>query len=277
MSATKVEEKLVEAVIPAAEIAEDSLREELPLKDKLCLVYDATRGIGRATVMALARAGGRIAILEPPQRGDMVDGLRRDLRSHAVDCNVFLADPARREATNHAIADVICKMGPISVLVTNAGPTCDGPFLKLAPETWDATLNVNLTGVFNLGRAVLPFMLELGWGRIINVTSVYGEMEQSGGVNSTVAQLGTVGLTMALAREAGRSGITVNAVVPGLIETDPALYPPERQAESLAEIPLKRLGTPEEVAAVIAFLASPASSFITGQTLGVNGGLHIHS
>jgi NAD(P)-dependent dehydrogenase (short-subunit alcohol dehydrogenase family) len=138
-------------------------------------------------------------------------------------------------------------------------------------------LNANLTGVFNLTRTVLPSMIDLDWGRVINVSSYYGEDGNFGRLNFTMARLGTMALTTALAREVGQHHITVNAVMPGLIETDQtANWPPEQLAEKQSHILLNRLGKPEEVAALITFLASPASSYVTGGVIEVNGGLRLH-
>ena len=167
-------------------------------------------------------------------------------------------------------------MGRLDILVNNAGITVDKTVRRMTPEEWDRVVQVNLSGAFYLSRAILQHMLDRSYGRIINISSVVGSSGNIGQANYAAAKSGMFGLTMSLALETARKGITVNSVTPGFITTDmTASVPEEAAAKVLAKIPVGRLGEPDEVARVVEFLASPASSYITGQVYAVNGGLYM--
>jgi NAD(P)-dependent dehydrogenase (short-subunit alcohol dehydrogenase family) len=167
-------------------------------------------------------------------------------------------------------------LGPVTILVNNAGITRDKSFLKMTRLMWDEVLGVNLNGPFNITHALLPGMVEAGWGRIINLTSIVGLVGNFGQANYAVTKGGLIAFTLTLAREVARKCITVNAVAPGYIETDMTKDLPVPVVDQVKSMtPMGRLGTPEEVAETIAFLASPSASYITGQVISVNGGMHM--
>lgn len=182
----------------------------------------------------------------------------------------------RAEDCERVISEVIEQHGRLDILVNNAGITVDKTVRKMTPEEWDRVLHINLSGAFYLSRAVLNHMLERGSGRIINISSVIGEMGNIGQANYAAAKSGMFGLTKSLARETARKGITVNAVAPGFIRTEMVAAMPEQALEKVkAMIPMGRLGEPDEVARVVEFLADPDSSYITGGVYDINGGLYM--
>lgn len=245
------------------------------LKGKIALVTGAGRGIGRATALALARHGADVIVnyqnSERPAK-ELVDLIRQqDVRCEAYQANV--ADEAQVfQMLDHAVKD----LGPVGILVNNAGITRDRSFLKMTRLMWDEVLGVNLNGPFVVTQAVLPHMLTAGWGRIINLASVVGLTGNFGQANYAVTKGGIIAFTMTLAREVARKGVTANAVAPGFIATDMTKDVPEPVIEQVkAMTPMGRLGTAEEVAEAIVFLASPGASYITGQVLSVNGGMYM--
>ena len=171
---------------------------------------------------------------------------------------------------------VLDEFGGIDILVNNAGITRDKTFLKMSRSIWDEVLGVNLTGTFNVTRAMLPGMVESGWGRVINLASIVGQTGNFGQTNYAVTKGGLIAFTMTLAREVSRKGVTVNAVVPGFIETDMTKDISEASLAAIkAMTPVGRLGHPDEIAAAVLFLASPQAAFITGQVIPVNGGMYM--
>ncbi len=174
------------------------------------------------------------------------------------------------------VEEVISEFGSIDILVNNAGITRDRSFVKMSKAIWDEVLSINLDGLFNTTQAVLSRMIESGWGRIINVASVVGLTGNFGQANYAASKAGAIAFTMTLAREVARKGITVNAVAPGFIETDMVSGMPEAAITAVKQMtPMGRLGKPEEIADAVVFLASPRSSYVTGQVLGVNGGMYM--
>lgn len=245
------------------------------LQGKVSLVTGGTRGIGRATALAMADAGADVIIdyRHSKEAATEVCGL---IEAKGVRCNAYQADIADEHEVQ-AMADAAIKdFGPISILVNNAGITRDKSFVKMTRGMWDEVLGVNLNGPFNVTHAVLPSMLELGWGRIINLASIVGQTGNFGQANYAVTKGGIIAFTMSLAREVARKGITVNAVAPGFIETDMTKDVPEAALEQVKHMtPMGRLGLPEEIAHAIVFLASPRASYITGQDIAVNGGMYM--
>jgi 3-oxoacyl-(acyl-carrier-protein) reductase len=244
-------------------------------KRKVCLVTGASRGIGRATALALAKQGFAVAVNYQTSR-DQAEEVCSAIRaiggqSMAVQANVIYEDEVI-----HMLEAIRDKLGPPSILINNAGITRDKSFIKMTRLMWEEVLGVNLTGPFTVTQVLLPGMIEQGWGRIINLASIVGLVGNFGQANYAVTKGGIISFTMTLARELARKGITVNAVAPGYIETDMMKdVPPAVIDQVKAMTPMGRLGTPEEVADTIAFLASPCASYITGQVISVNGGMHM--
>ena len=245
------------------------------LAGKVCFVTGGSRGIGRATVLALAEAGADVAF-SYVQSGQKAEHLCQAAREKNVHCQAFASDAASLEETERVIQRVVAEFGPIQVLVNNAGITRDKSFLKMTRDLWDEVMRVNLDGLFNLTHAVLPAMIESGWGRIINVSSVVGQTGNFGQANYAASKGGAIAFTQTLARELARKNITVNAVAPGFIESDMTRRLPESTlAQVTGMTPVGRLGKPEEVADCVVFLASPRSGYITGHVLAVNGGMYM--
>jgi len=238
----------------------------------VALVTGASRGIGRAIALHLAQAGWRVIGTATTESG--AAGITEALAAHGgrgIALNV--TDAAASQA---AVDDIVVKDGRLDVLVNNAGITRDTLSMRMKDEDWDAVLDTNLKAVFRLARAVTKPMMKQRSGRIINITSVVGASGNAGQANYAAAKAGVAGLTRSLARELGSRGITVNCVAPGFIATDMTEVLPEAQkAALLGQIPLGRLGAPEEIAAAVAFLASAGAAYITGTELHVNGGMYM--
>ncbi len=245
------------------------------LTGRIALVTGAARGIGRATALALAAQGADVVVNYQNSDGpaDEVCQLAaaKGVRARAYKANVSIEDEVSR-----MVQEIRAEMGPITILVNNAGITRDRTFLKMTRAMWDEVLGVNLNGPFNTTKAVLPGMVEAGWGRIINLASVVGLTGNFGQANYSTTKGGLIAFTMTMAREVARKGITANAVAPGFIITDMTKDVPAVALDSVkAMTPMGRLGTPEEVADAVAFLASTRAGFITGQVLSVNGGMYM--
>lgn len=238
----------------------------------VALVTGASRGIGRAIALALAGEGWRVIGTATTESG--AAAITEALAAHGgrgIALNV--TDAAASQA---AVDDIVAKEGRLDVLVNNAGITRDTLSMRMKDDDWDAVLDTNLKAVFRLARAVTKPMMKQRTGRIINITSVVGASGNAGQANYAAAKAGVAGLTRSLARELGSRGITVNCVAPGFIATDMTEVLPEAQkAALLAQIPLGRLGAPEEIAAAVVFLASPGGAYITGSELHVNGGMYM--
>ena len=245
------------------------------LQGKVSLVTGGTRGIGRAIVLELAEAGADV-VFNYQQSKKQADEVCQLVRAKGVRTQAFPADVGSDEDVQRMVDEAVKVFGPISVLVNNAGITRDRSFLKMSREQWHEVLRVNLDGVFNVTHAVLPAMVNTGWGRVINISSVIGEMGNFGQTNYAATKGAIISFTKSLAREVARKGVTVNAVAPGFVATDMTKdVPPAALDQVKSMTPLGRLGEPEEIAAAVGFLASPRASFITGEVLSVNGGYHM--
>lgn len=248
-------------------------RVNLDLKGRVALVTGASRGIGRATSTTLAEHGAKVVVhyrSNRPRAEETVAEIR-DGGGEAVAVAGDLADPL---TAGRLVAAAEDRLGPVAILVNNAGEMTDSPVESMSDEMWERTLSVNLTGAFRCARECLPAMRRNGWGRIINVSTQAVYTGSADHAHYSASKSGLLGFTFSLAKEAAQSGITVNLVAPGRIRTDLLMERSEgREEEWIHQTPLRRLGTPDEVAAAIAFLASDAASYITGATLHVNGGL----
>ncbi len=243
----------------------------MELKDKTALVTGASRGIGRAIAEELARRGARVWGTATSEAG--AQGITEALAAWSGQGLVMnVTDPASVEAALARIEAV----APIDILVNNAGITRDTLAMRMKDDDWSAVIDTNLSAVFRLSRAVMRGMMKARWGRIINITSVVGASGNAGQANYAAAKAGVAGMSRALARELGSRGITVNCVAPGFIDTDMTRALSQEQTDALlGQIPLGRLGQPEDIAAAVAFLASPAAGYVSGTTLHVNGGMYM--
>ena len=238
------------------------------LEGKVALVTGASRGIGRAIALELAKQRARVVGTATSENGAQAIS-EAGLIGRVLD----VRDAAQCDALLAAIQK---EFGDIAVLVNNAGVTRDNLALRMKDAEWDEVMETNLKPVFRLSRAVMRGMMKARWGRIINITSVVGASGNPGQANYAAAKAGVVGMSKSLARELGSRSITVNCVAPGFIDTDMTRALSEEQKNALLEqIPLGRLGQPEDIAAAVAYLASPAAGYITGAVLHVNGGMYL--
>jgi len=238
------------------------------LDGKLALVTGASRGIGRAIAAELARHGARVVGTATTEAG------AQSIAAAGLNGRVLnVRDAAQTDAL---LASVQKEFGDIAILVNNAAVTRDNLALRMKDADWDEVIETNLRSVFRLSRAVMRGMMKARWGRIISITSVVGASGNPGQANYAAAKAGIVGMSKSLARELGSRNITVNCVAPGFIDTDMTRALPEEQKNALlAQIPLGRLGRPEDVAAAVAYLASPSADYVTGSVLHVNGGMYM--
>ena len=242
------------------------------LQGRIALVTGASQGIGRACAVELARAGATV-VLAARNEVKLAEAVA-EIEAAGGQAAAIPLDVASEESIKAGAKAVLERFGKVEILVNNAGITRDGLAMAMKRADWDAVLGTNLTGAFLLSQAVLRPMLKNRWGRIINVSSVVGRTGQAGQVNYAASKAGLIGLTRSLAREVASRGITVNAVAPGYIETAMTAVLDEKvRAAMMAEIPLGRAGTDVEIAQSVAFLASDAAGYITGQVLDVNGGM----
>jgi 3-oxoacyl-[acyl-carrier protein] reductase len=239
---------------------------------RVALVTGASQGIGRACALALSRSG--VAVAAAARNQEKLSGLVAEVEATGAQAAAFVMDVAEEEQIKSAVKAVIGHFGKIDILVNNAGITRDQLIMRLKRADWDAVLNTNLTSAYLCTQQVIGSMLKQRWGRIINITSVFGQTGQAGQANYASSKAGLIGLTMAIAREVGSRNITCNAVAPGFIETAMTSSLGDELRESAVKmIPLARVGTPEDVAHAVSFLASDAASYITGHVLNVNGGM----
>ena len=246
--------------------------ELLSLAGEIALVTGASRGIGAGIADALGRAGATVIGTATTEAGAAAITAR--LREQGMTGRGLVLDASCADSVAAAEKDIAAREGPVSILVNNAGITRDNLLLRMKDEEWDAVIATNLSSVFLTSKTFVRGMLKKRHGRIINISSVIGAMGNAGQANYAAAKAGIVGFSKSLAREVGSRGITVNVVAPGFIQTDMTSALPDEQREKLAaQIPLQRLGTVEDVAGAVLFLASRAGAYVTGETLHVNGGL----
>jgi 3-oxoacyl-[acyl-carrier protein] reductase len=250
---------------------EDLQTSSLRLQERVAIITGASRGIGRATALALASEGAKVVVnyaTSSPAAEEVVAAIT-DMGGNAI---ALQADVSKLDQVDALVNQTLEKLGRVDILVNNAGITRDTLLLRMKPEDWQAVIDLNLTGVFLCTRAVSKVMLKQKSGRIINITSVAGQMGNPGQANYSAAKAGVIGFTKTVAKELATRGITVNAVAPGFIATD--MTSGLKSDEILKYIPLGRYGAPEEVAGMIRFLAAdPAAAYITGQVFNVDGGM----
>ena len=245
---------------------------------RVALITGASRGLGAAIALRLARDGCDVALNfvadDARDNAAEAEAVAEQARKLDVEALCVEADVTDRAAVEAMVAEVGERLGPVDVLVNNAGITRDRTLRKLAPEDWGSVLAVNLTGAFNCCRAVVEGMTDRGWGRIVSVSSVVALLGNFGQTNYAASKAGLIGLTRSLAREVARKGVTVNAVAPGFIRTEmTAAIPPEVVEQIVATIPIGAMGEAIDVANAVAFLASDEARYITGHVLSVNGGM----
>jgi NAD(P)-dependent dehydrogenase (short-subunit alcohol dehydrogenase family) len=240
------------------------------------IVTGGARGIGAAISRALADDGATVAVLGLPADRERTEHLRTSLNGSASRVHFYEGNVGDWEQCRAAVAAILEQHGRIDFLVNNAGITADHTVRKMTIEEWQAVLQVNLTGPFFMTKAVLDQMVEQKFGRIVNISSVVGEAGNFGQANYAAAKAGLIGLTKTVALEVAKSGVTVNAVAPGFIETDMTKLMPEKSIEmAIATTPQRRLGQPEEVAHVVRFLVDEKSGYVTGAVYNVNGGWYM--
>jgi len=251
------------------------LKELKELHGKVCLVTGGSRGIGKAIVEAMNRAGADVAFTYQNSK-ERADAMVTSLNLNGTRVRAYQANVASLEEMQKVIQQVTTDLGSVSVLVNNAAINRDKSFLKMTKDMWDDVMRVNLDGVFHTTQIVAQDMVGAGWGRIINISSIVGQTGNFGQANYAATKGALISFTESLARELALKGITVNAVAPGFIETDMVSGMPEAALNQVkAMTPMGRLGKPEEIADAVVFLASPRSSYVTGQVLGVNGGMYM--
>jgi 3-oxoacyl-[acyl-carrier protein] reductase len=244
----------------------------MKLAGRVALVTGASQGIGHACALALAREGASIAVAA--RNHEKLEALVAEITSAGGNAAAFVMDVADEEQVKAGIKAALAHFGKIDILVNNAGITRDQLVMRMKRADWDSVLNTNLTSAYLCIQQVIGSMLKQRWGRIINVSSVFGQMGQAGQANYAASKAGLIGLTMAMAREVASRNITCNAVAPGFIETSmTAVLSEEFKQTAVKQIPLGRVGSPEDVASAVCFLASEQAGYITGHVLNVNGGL----
>ncbi len=270
-----------------SEKTSDDHRAGEKLEGKVALVTGGNRGIGAAICNSLATQGASVAAGYSSDK-EKAESFLATLLEKGVEASVHRGNIGSADDCRRTVDEVLERHGRLDILVNNAGITIDKPVLKMADEDWYRVLAVNLSGAFFMSQAVLPHMIERGCGRIVNISSIIGQQGSIGQANYAASKSGLFGLTMTLAREAAQAlkkadklsddgvGLTVNAVAPGFIATDMVEHVPDKVVDKIkGQIPLGRLGRPEEVARVVHFLCADASSYITGQAWAVNGGMEM--
>lgn len=247
----------------------------MPIDQKIALITGASRGLGQAMAIALGKKGLHIAATATSQEG--VDRINETFKKENIQGKGFILDVCNPQAIEETVAKITesFSAAPL-ILVNNAGITQDNLLLRMKPDQWEKVIDTNLNSVYRMSKACIKGMVKARWGRIINISSVVASMGNPGQANYCAAKAGMIGFTKSLASEMAGAGITVNVVAPGFIDTDMTRQLTEQQKEAIHNmIPMKRIGKPEEVSQVVAFLASDEASYITGQTWHVNGGLYM--
>ncbi|MGV6826474.1 MAG: 3-oxoacyl-ACP reductase FabG [bacterium] len=244
------------------------------LTNEIALVTGASRGIGQAIALKLGEQGATVIGTATSDGG--ADAISAAFADAGINGKGFCLDVSNDDSVSAVLKAINDEFGPVSILVNNAGITRDNLLMRMKDDEWDSVINTNLTSIYRVSKACLRAMMKAKQGRIINIASVVGSTGNPGQTNYSAAKAGMLGFTKSLAREVGSRGITVNSVAPGFIDTDMTRELPEKQRDALiASIPLGRLGAPADIAAAVVFLASEAGGYITGETIHVNGGMHM--
>lgn len=244
------------------------------LENEIALVTGASRGLGRAIALQLGAYGATVIGTATTEAGGAA--IDQALKDAGVKGAGIALDVTQPEQIEQVLKDIGTRFGEPTILVNNAGITRDNLLMRMKDEEWEETLATNLTSIYRLSKACVRSMMKARRGRIINIASVVGSMGNAGQSNYAAAKAGMLGFTKSLARELGSRGITVNAIAPGFIDTDMTRDLPEANRQALLQqIPLGRLGAPDDIAAAVVFLASPAGGYVTGETLHVNGGMYM--
>ncbi|WP_296592315.1 3-oxoacyl-ACP reductase FabG [Methylophaga sp.] len=247
----------------------------MSLQGKVALVTGATRGIGRAIALSLGEQGATVIGTATSEKGAAT--ISEYLQAAGIQGKGLVLNVTEENAIDETVTAIEAEFAAPDILVNNAGITRDNLLMRMKDEEWDDIIDTNLTPIFKLSKRCVRAMTKARWGRIINITSVVGVMGNAGQTNYAAAKAGVIGFSKSLAREVGARGITVNSVAPGFIDTDMTSGLPEAHKTALLEqVPVKRLGEAEEIAAAVSFLASPLAGYITGETLHVNGGMYMN-
>jgi acetoacetyl-CoA reductase len=244
---------------------------------RVALVTGGMGGLGEAICIKLAALGDRVVTTYSPNNNKAQEWLRR-MNDMGYGFKAYPCDVTDFDSCQTCIEQIVRDLGPVDVLVNNAGITRDMTFKKMAKGDWDAVIRTNLDSVFNMTKQVMDGMVERGWGRVINISSVNGQKGAFGQTNYAAAKAGMHGFTKALALEVAKKGVTVNTISPGYIGTKMVMAIPQEVLDSkiLPQIPMSRLGKPEEVAGLVAYLASDEAAFVTGANISINGGQHMY-
>ena len=246
----------------------------MKLDNKIAVVTGAAQGIGKVIAMHLVQKGASLVLCDINL--EMAKEAAREIEEAGGKCLALKSDVSNMQDAEKIIKDAVEHFGSLDILVNNAGITRDNVLIRMKEEQWDQVMAVNLKGTFNVTKAAIKVMMRKKSGKIVNIASITGLMGNAGQANYSASKAGVIGFTKSIAREYADRGITVNAVAPGFIETAMTDAIPEREREELIrQIPVKKLGTPEDVANAVYFLVSEEASYITGQVIGVNGGLYM--
>ena len=246
----------------------------MELKDKVAVVTGAAQGIGKVIALFLARKGAAVVVCDINL--EMAEETAREIEDGGGRCLALKSDVSNYEEAEKIVKEAVAQLGSLDILVNNAGITKDNILIRMKDDQWDQVMAVNLKGTFNFTKAAVKVMMRQKRGSIVNIASITGLMGNAGQANYPASKGGVIGFTKAVPREYADRGITVNAVAPGFIATAMTDAIPEREKEELTkQIPMKKLGTPEDVASAVYFLASEDAGYITGQVIGVNGGMYM--
>lgn len=246
----------------------------MTLENELAVVTGASRGIGRAIADALGQAGAKVIGTATSEKG--AEGISAYLKERNIDGAGRVLNISEKANIAEFLKGITADFGAPTILVNNAGITRDNLLMRMKDEEWEAVIDTNLSSIFHLSKGVMRGMMKAKKGRIVNIASVVGLIGNPGQANYCAAKAGIIGFTKSMAREIGSRGITVNVVAPGFIDTDMTRDLPDASREAmLSQVPLGRLGQPEDIAQAVLFLASPGGAYITGETINVNGGMHM--